>query len=208
MFLCGLIFISIPQTKDWALNYSGLNLGLAFALLIYNSIPIKKTEAYFLMFSFAVGFVCEVIGVNTALLFGHYEYSGLLGFSVFGVPLVIGINWAGLSYVSKIISQHRLKTSIISSVILRSVIEASVSCLLLLGVDVLLEPVAIHLNFWRWTEVNGGIPTYNYVCWGIISFCLGLIPINTSKNKFDMVYLFALIIFLAGILVLQSLGFA
>ena len=38
----------------------------------------------------------EAIGVNTGLLFGTYEYGANLGFKIFGVPLIIGVNWTVL----------------------------------------------------------------------------------------------------------------
>lgn len=36
--------------------------------------------------------------------------------------------------------------------------------------DIILEPVAVKLNFWSWE--NGHIPLLNYICWFIISAVL------------------------------------
>jgi len=35
----------------------------------------------------------EALGVNYGLVFGQYRYSDVLGIKVWGVPLIIGLNW-------------------------------------------------------------------------------------------------------------------
>jgi len=42
---------------------------------------------------FIVGYLVEVIGVNTGILFGHYGYSLQMGPALLGTPLVMGISW-------------------------------------------------------------------------------------------------------------------
>jgi putative membrane protein len=37
--------------------------------------------------------------------------------------------------------------------------------------DWLMEPVAVHLNYWKWL-LDGSIPLYNYVCWFGVSVLL------------------------------------
>ena len=40
----------------------------------------------------------------------------------------------------------------------------------MLGVDLIMEPVAIANQFWSWE--GGDVPLYNYVCWFLIAiFC-------------------------------------
>ena len=41
-----------------------------------------------------IGFIFEIIGVKTGLIFGHYKYCNGLGTKVFDVPLIISLNWA------------------------------------------------------------------------------------------------------------------
>ncbi len=36
----------------------------------------------------------EIIGVNSALLFGDYSYGSVLGLKIGGVPVLIGVTWA------------------------------------------------------------------------------------------------------------------
>jgi putative membrane protein len=53
-----------------------------------------------------------------------------------------------------------------------------IASLLMVGLDFLIEPVAINSDYWSWE--NNQIPLYNYVCWFLISF---LIHIVYQKNK-------------------------
>ena len=47
--------------------------------------------------------------------------------------------------------------------------------------DVLIEPVAIKLDYWSWE--NNVIPLQNYVMWFIVSFVIQLI---ITKSKIDI----------------------
>jgi putative membrane protein len=44
------------------------------------------------------------------------------------------------------------------------------SALLMVGLDVLIEPIAIELDFWTWA--GGYVPFQNYVGWFVIAFVL------------------------------------
>jgi putative membrane protein len=45
--------------------------------------------------------------------------------------------------------------------------------LLMVGLDILIEPVAIALDFWEWSE--GSIPLKNYLGWFVISSILQIL---------------------------------
>jgi putative membrane protein len=56
--------------------------------------------------------------------------------------------------------------------------------------DLLLEPVAIKLDFWNWQ--GGAIPLQNYVAWYVISVVfLSLLSLSayTSENKVSNILL-------------------
>jgi putative membrane protein len=92
-----------------------------------------------------------------------------LGPKIFGVPWLIGVNWALLTYasssVAKFFSNNRF-------------FAVTIGALLMLGIDVLLEQVAPKFDFW---EFEGGVaPLQNYLGWfavallahwGFQSFC-------------------------------------
>jgi bisanhydrobacterioruberin hydratase len=106
-----------------------------------------------------LGFIIEVLGVKTGLIFGDYSYGNALGYKILDVPLIISINWsmlicAGIITVSRIFSNK--------------ITVLSVAALLVTAIDVLIEQVAPKLDFWKF---EGGLPTlHNYLGWIGVSF--------------------------------------
>lgn len=147
---------------------------LVLTLMLYLGLnSLKPKDIIVLLIVFFIGFFVEVLGVKTGLLFGEYSYGKTLGYKSFDVPLVIGLNWvllnlAGFGVVNKWFKSVYLKSMI-----------ASIMIVLL---DVLIEPVAISLDYWSW--LNDEIPLQNYLMWFLVSFVIQLI-INKSKIKID-----------------------
>jgi putative membrane protein len=141
------------------------------------------------LFKFAVGvylagFLIEVIGVNTGQIFGDYTYGSALGIKLWATPLLIGVNWLVLVYCTGVF----LETFNLKSKWLFSALGAGI----LLGIDFLIEPVAIRFDYWSWFE--GIIPIQNYLGWYIFSYGLFLFfsGLNfNKKNKAAVVLLFA-----------------
>jgi putative membrane protein len=153
------------------------NLLLCFALLIWTQ---KEKNIFFWLFvatTVLTGFIVEVFGVKTAWLFGNYTYGNTLGFKWQNVPVIIGINWfiilfcCGISINSLLsrISKPFYEASALSSPTLKTISVTTDAATLAVIFDWLIEPTAVKLGFWKW---EGGIPTYNYVCWFGISILL------------------------------------
>ncbi len=167
--LVGSIGLAIPDTKSYFLSLSPYNLLLSFIIVIVSS-QVKSLRFYvFILFVFLTGYFVEWIGVHTHYLFGNYKYGSNLGFKILDIPLIIGVNWVVLILVSHSISLKIVKHNIFTPII---------ASLLMVGLDFLIEPVAIKSDYWSWE--NNQIPLYNYVCWFLISF---LIHIFYQKNK-------------------------
>ena len=152
---------------------SYLNLILtAFLLFLSEKNYIRTTGT--LIIILAGGFVVEYIGVHTGVLFGNYEYGAALGPKIGGIPLVIGVNWFCIVVASG---------SLLYSLRINSVLKAILAGALCTGMDFLIEPVAMKLDFWNWE--NGIIPIWNYVCWfGFASFFSFIyFRLGKSKNK-------------------------
>ena len=122
-----------------------------------------------------LGFAVEALGVATGEIFGRYHYGPVLGWKVFETPLIIGVNWILLSYSMTFTWSNFIKNKWLLAFI-------SAICLVLF--DLIIEPVAIFYNLWRWETET--VPVQNYVAWGVISFlfCLliGLVK-KESTNK-------------------------
>ncbi len=130
-----------------------------FVFLIHQPISDKKYISAF--FSIAVlGYVIELIGIKTGLLFGNYSYGNGLGFKLLDVPLIISINWAMLICAGIIT---------VSKVFRNKFIVISVTALVVTFIDLIIEQVAQKLDFWQF---EGGLPgLHNYLGWiGVVFF--------------------------------------
>ncbi|MBB6130255.1 carotenoid biosynthesis protein [Mucilaginibacter lappiensis] len=151
----GLIGCSLPATDVLFLKLVPWHLLLMTVVIMYNHNQLGSRFFLFVLLVFIIGFTAELIGVHTGWLFGNYAYGETLGIQLFRIPLMIGVNWFLLIYSTGVLLQRsRIKNSIVR-------ILAGAAIMLLL--DVLIEPIAIHFDYWHWT--NNHIPIKNYVCW-------------------------------------------
>ena len=208
--VAGAIGILFTPYKNWFIQNTPVNLLVMTVLLI---ITQKQKNVYFFLFiliTFIVGFIVEYTGANTGLIFGHYSYGNILGVKLFGVPVIIGVNWfivmycAGVAtqfYENKMLKRISEKGMSINTNVqkISFVIDAS---LLAVFFDWIIEPVAGKLGFWQWQgEV---IPFYNYVCWLIISAVLLAFFQRLPFNKRNIFAVHLLMIQLLFFLVLRT----
>lgn len=167
--------LSNTDTIDF-LSLTPLNLMVSMVLLLINH-QNGMAKQWWVFFVIAIsGYFIEVLGVNTGLIFGHYVYGETLGFKLLGTPLIIGVNWMVLTY-SVVYTIGKSQQD--------KILLAAISAGILVGLDFLIEPVAIAFDFWTWTENN--IPLKNYVAWYGIAFVFSYFMIyfkGESKNKF------------------------
>jgi putative membrane protein len=158
----GLIGFLIPFLRPLFLQIVPFHLLLMLFLVVINHQALNLKFALFLLLIMVLGFSAEWIGVNKHWLFGNYAYDTALGFKVSQIPLMIGVNWFLLIYSSGALMQKLP----IKEAWLKTVLGA----ILLVLLDLLIEPVAIRSDYWHWLSVN--IPLKNYVCWLLVSILL------------------------------------
>ncbi len=171
-------FLGIAVFKNnFIIQSTAFNLLLMFALLIWTQNEKNNFFWLFLLVTIAAGIVVEVIGVNTKLLFGDYNYGNVLGIKVKNVPLIIGVNWFIIIYCCGITINTLLIKAIDKVAVetatppmrLKAISVIVDGATLAVFFDWLIEPVAVQLAYWKW---NGEIPFYNYLCWFIVSIIL------------------------------------
>lgn len=163
--LAGLVGLILPFTRPLFLYIVPFHLLLMLAVIGLNHKAIDGRFIVFVFVTFILGLIAEWIGIHTHLLFGDYSYGNTLGFKLSGVPLIIGCNWFMLIYSAGVFMQRsRLKNFLI---------RALIGAFLLVLLDVLIEPIAIHLDYWHWA--NSIIPLKNYICWFGVSFLMLLL---------------------------------
>ncbi len=183
IYLVGLIGLSIPLTQSIFIGLTPITLLLTFLLLvIYHRSENLKRDLIIFIIIFLSGFLIEVIGVKTGDIFGNYRYGNALGLKFLETPLIIGLNWLMLCYVT---------TSIISRFRLNKVPVVILASLMMFIYDIILEQVAPQLDFWYWE--NGVVPVQNFVSWFFISVILNSLiqyfSVSTTNKLSISVYL-------------------
>ena len=191
----GGVALSMDTVKSMFLTLTPFNLALTFVLLIWGNEDFSFNFFKVISVLFLIGFFVEVLGVYSGLLFGEYHYGKTLGFQFLGVPLIIGVNWVLLVVSSFAVSSYFVSNSILT-VVLSSVI--------MVLLDLMIEPVAIRLDFWHWqAEV---IPLQNYLMWFLVALLMNWI-LTFNRFKFNVKLGFGLLISQVLFFTLQSFNF-
>jgi len=191
--VCGMIGISYGN-KDLFLSFTPVNLIISFFLLFVNQIQITQREILSVFTIFFIGMICEILGVNYGYIFGDYVYLDNLGTKVFGVPILIGINWVILTFITGSISSYIFKKNLNISIL-----SGAIFMILL---DLIIEPVAPLLGFWIFDLPS--VPLQNYVGWFLIGLATQFIY---QKFVVDKEISFSANLLLANIVFFSFLNF-
>ena len=157
--LCGMVGISYGN-KEFFLAFTPINLFISFVLLFVNQKQLESKELKSAFLIFFIGMMSEILGVNYGLIFGDYVYLDNLGVKILGVPVLIGVNWIILTYITGSLSSFIFKNKYVSILM---------GAILMIVLDLLIEPVAPLLGFWIFDLPE--VPLQNYIGW----FVIGLI---------------------------------
>lgn len=186
----GLVGLNLPAFHALFEGLSYINLLVSFAFVILMHRPINNRFGLFVISAFSIGMAIEIAGVNTGFPFGVYHYNGTLGPQIWGVPIVIGLNWVLLSYTCAVFSRSYTHYKW-SNVIIASA--------MMVVVDIFLERFAIRHHFWTWQ--NLAPPLSNFISWFFVS-CLIQVFFTFLKevqNRVSNWYLLILLLFLMEI---------
>ncbi|MEN8810113.1 MAG: carotenoid biosynthesis protein [Flavobacteriales bacterium] len=174
----GLIGLSLPEFRHLFLPLTPVNLLLTLVAFYKVNSDFSGKLLLLSFLIFLIGFSVEAIGVETGILFGNYAYGSPFGFKIFDTPVMIGVNWLFLALSSYGIVQFFTKKAFWLIVL---------PPILMVGLDFLVEPVAMKLGFWGWE--NDIIPIQNYIMWFVTSLFIHVIihwfsPKINSKISF------------------------
>jgi putative membrane protein len=142
---------------------------LLFTLVICFLYLSRKTFISNFILLFTIGFGVEFLGVKTGLLFGNYEYGSTLGIKLLDVPLIIGVNWFVLAVGARGCANGITKNTFY---------QVLCAALFMVGLDFLIEPVAMKYDFWDWHQNK--VPIQNYFMWFLISLLMQVILTKKS----------------------------
>ncbi len=195
LHLVGGVAFSMDCVKSIFLVLTPFNLALTFGLLIWGNDDFSYNFFKVISVLFLIGFFVEVLGVYSGQLFGEYYYGKTLGFQFLGVPLIIGVNWVLLVVSSFAVSSYFVSNSILKVIL---------SSLIMVLLDLMIEPVAIRLDFWHWkAEI---IPLQNYIMWFLVALLMNWI-LTFNRFIFSVKLGFGLLISQVLFFTLQSFNF-
>ena len=163
--------------RELMLFLTPVTLLLTGTLVLFTSYKGSNKFLKWIILTYLLTFALEVIGVKTGLVFGEYKYGETLGLKLFEVPLIIGFNW-----ILVILGTISVAQLITKNVLANSLIAATISVIF----DLVLEPIAIKLDYWQWSQ--NVIPIQNYIAWFLIAFISALLfsifPYQRIRFKF------------------------
>ena len=184
----GIVGFWIPFTHSFFTKLTPLALILSVVLLYYyNENRLNWKKSLYFLFVFFASFIIEVLGVKTGAIFGSYRYGSGLGLKLFETPILIGINWALMVYMSSAVFSKRSKNFFFQVVL---------SYFLMLFYDFILEHSASKMDMWYWA--GNQIPVSNYLMWFFIAIVFQAIRYFSKieiANKIAMPLFFIQMIF-------------
>lgn len=122
---------------------------------------VAAEKRRFLMYAVGIvvtGFFLEWFGATTGWVFGQYSYSEALQPQISGVPVAIGFAWLGL-----VLSAAGVVLHFFPEMSQRRLVLILASGVLMVFFDLIMEPAAMKLNYWQWT--NNFPPVQNFIVW-------------------------------------------
>lgn len=132
------------------LSWAVLNLGYKADWALY------RAQAYVFLF----GYVIEVLGVHSRVIFGSYTYLDNLGMKLLETPVIMGINWVITVFCSASIISFWRGGNDFS--------KALLAACLMVFMDLFIEQICEKAGFWAWEL--GYAPLQNYLAWLVIGF--------------------------------------
>lgn len=173
-YVIGSLGFLLPFTFNYFVKITPIALLVNFILLFsFHKHKINIKSILVFVSIFLLGLIVEIIGVKTGKIFGIYHYGNSLGFKIFSVPVMIGINWVFMVYSS---------SSVLEKFKFNNFVKILLSSTLMVVYDTVLEQVAPKLDMWYWE--NNHAPLKNYIAWFVLAIIFNsLIKIFRIKTS-------------------------
>jgi putative membrane protein len=151
----------------------------AAAMVLHALLAYGATYALtFLGTTFFYALIIEQIGSKTGWPFGTYEYSGSLGYQIYGVPLVVPFAWVMMAHPILIAARKVTKNWVF--------LYGGIG---LMAWDLFLDPQMVLAGRWEWSFTGAHVPFQSMIplsnLFGWLLTGMGLIAILNSILKYD-----------------------
>jgi putative membrane protein len=153
-----------------------------------------------------IGNVFENLGVATGFPFGHYYFTDAMGPKLFQVPILLGLAYVGMGYLSWTLGRvivGNLRSPFVGA---RVIMLPLVAAFIVVAWDFANDPVWANINrLWVWQHGGAyfGVPVTNFLGWYLVvyviyqSFAIYLRGRSSSANPLPSAYWRWAIIFYA-----------
>ena len=211
VYLLGRVIEILPFTRPSTLIIAlEIFSALAFALVHGARVYGLRGIGIFVAACLVIAGGIEVIGVRTGFPFGHYEFLPLMGPEFLRVPILLGIAYAGMAYVSWMVARLIVGAKVAGLPWGQAIGVSLLASAVMTAWDFAQDPVwSTLLHAWRWRDGGAwfGVPLTNFGGWLLTTFLIysvfgayvgrrsigGLEPVNQYGR--DAVLLYALCAF-------------
>ena len=163
---------STPSTPIVALEVLS---ALAFALVHGAQHYRLRGILVFTAICLVIGNIIESIGVLTGFPYGHYEFLPLMGPQLNRVPILLGLAYIGMAYVSWTLARLILTVTAVKPAGPQLITLPLLAAVIMTVWDVAQDPVwSTLLHGWRWRDGGlwFGVPLTNYAGWLLTVFLI------------------------------------
>lgn len=154
----------LSPLSEWFVFLTPVNLIITAGMLWIDTKPDSKNAFTIIFLIWLIGYGVEILGVQTGFPFGEYAYGEVLGWKFFEVPPLIGINWLIVIWAG---------FSVTKNLEVPKYLRWLITACLVVGLDLVIEPVAIHFELWTWAQDVP--PLSNYIGWFVVTLILTFI---------------------------------
>lgn len=123
-----------------------------------------------------LAYVVETVGVATGFPYGDFAYQTALGPTAFGVPLALPLFWVPVLVNGLLLALRYVRPRVGSASV-----AAAAAVPIVVGLDAVLDPGAVALGFWAWSDPGAyyGVPWVNFAGW-FVSATAGIAVLAAS----------------------------
>jgi bisanhydrobacterioruberin hydratase len=182
-YLIMLIGLGMDDSHDYFVPYISVLYFATGILLLYFHKGWSPSFLLFLLIILVAGFLIQFVAVKTGLVYGPIRYGTTLGPKLLGVPVIATLNEFVILYcMGFFVKRLKIKQVFIASLL---------GALIILLINILVEPVALFLKFYSWSEHM--FVFHNFGARFLISFAF-LYLFNSMKfPKKNDIYLYVLL---------------
>ncbi len=154
----------LSPLSDWFVFLTPVNLIITAGMIWIDTKPDGRGAFPIILAIWLMGYGVEILGVKSGFPFGDYSYGEVLGWKFFEVPPLIGINWLIVVWGGFSLSQ---------TIGIGPKLRWLATPILVVILDYVIEPVAIHFELWTWE--NGVPPIQNFLGWFVVAMLMTLL---------------------------------